>query len=818
MKHTIHGLACSNVRQNRSRSILVILSVFFTTMLLAAIAGIGCGLVRHNRLNSGNLYGHYCATFHRVTEEQYENMKMRSEFTHVGKTAYTAQVKPEDAKDSADMALVFLDSIAAENTNFSSSLREGALPVKENEIAASADFFEHLGLKDARQGDSVSISFRRDNQSRFQEKSFVISGVLKPQKTGVRKKAFQGYISQSLYESLYPGKMRSYGVNFRLNASVEINGDNYEEVLQELGELCGVEKDNVSPNVMYITWAYNPGTETIGGCVMIALVVILVSVAVIYNIFQVGLVQKIQEYGKIKALGATKKQLKKLIVTEGMLLTAVGIPLGLLAGCGTASVLFNWLIYSESMRLMDVEGVKVSVISLPLVVLVALTALLTMRLALAHPVRVVAGISPVEAIRYQENTSRKKSIRRGRKEISVLGMALSGLSANRRRTVSTILTMGLSCVLFVALAQLAGNIDNEYEARRNMEYGQFSVGLDWSLNDTAYPENNLFSIQKKNPLGKEFQEKLKRIPGVTEVRARKVFAVENKSLAGTDEEGSRTSICVMDREEFERYGKGSALGNVDYDQVSAADGIVYGFSYFLEDYGYALGQQMNMENLTGERVTYQGEIMGAFGSAPASWIITEDTFRRLGITEDVTETLWVDCDQEDKGKVEAAIQELLTGVGRLETDSYDNAMKTVKAGTRLMQWGIYVFLGLIGIIGFFNMANTIITGVVTRKRELGVLQAVGMTNRLLNRMLQLEGILFSAGTVIVSLAVGSPLGYVLFQYARDNQVYGINEYHFPVLEIGMMVLFILLLQAVLSFLLSRNLRRESLVERISYQG
>ncbi len=93
-----------------------------------------------------------------------------------------------------------------------------------------------------------------------------------------------------------------------------------------------------------------------------------------------------------------------------------------------------------------------------------------------------------------------------------------------------------------------------------------------------------------------------------------------------------------------------------------------------------------------------------------------------------------------------------------------------------------------------------------------------MTNRQLNWMMQLEGIFFSAGTIAVSLVVGSPLGYALFCYAREIHVYGINEYHFPLLEIGVMILAIVLLQASLSFLLSRNLRKESLVERIVYQG
>ncbi len=816
MKHTIHGLALANVRQNRFRSILIIFSIFLTTLLLTAVAGFGYGMAEHNRRNAGNLYGNYTAVFNRVTEKQYETIKLRSEFTHVGKTAYAAQINSGDR--NIDMGLSFMDLNAAENINFVHSLQEGTLPQKENEIAAPAEFFAHLGLENARQGDRVTIPFRIDNRSKFEEKEFVVSGVVKSQKMGTVQKAFQGYVSQKFYESLYPEDIRSYGVTFRLNESLALNGDNCEEFIQELGERCGIEQNNISLNSMYLIWTYNPGTETVTTCIVIAFVVILVSVVVIYNIFQVGMVQKVQEYGKIRALGATRKQMRKMILREGMLLSAAAIPLGLLAGCGAAAVLFHQMILKISERITDAQLTNVSILSLPLLLLVTLAVLMTVRLALARPMRAAAKISPVEAIRYQESTSRRNSLRKGRRKISVWSMTLSGLAANRSRTIITIITMGLSCVLFVTLANFAGNIDNEFEVQRSMEYGQFSIELDASLNDEAYPENNLFSIQKENPLGTKLQEQLRKIPGVTEVRSRKLFCGENLSRDNMDEEGSRTSICVMNREEFERFGKGSALGTVDYDKVSAENGIIYGYSVFMEDYGYELGQEMILRDLTGGQAVYQGALMGAFGSAPASWVITEETFQKLGITEDVTEKIWIDCRKQDKENVEAAIQELLTGVTHVKTDSYDSVMTTVKASTHIMQWGIYIVLGFLGVIGFMNMANTIITGVVTRKRELGVLQAVGMTNRQLNLMLQLEGILFSAGTVAVSLAVGSPMGYALFCYAKEIHIFGINEYHVPWPEIGIMILTILLLQGTLSFLLSRNLRRESLVERINYQG
>ncbi len=815
MKISIRKLAFSNLRQNQFRSILMILSIFLTTLLLASIAGFGCGLVRHNRQNAGNIYGNYCGTFIQVSEEQYEQIRLRSEFTSVGKGAYVAQVNSENAENGIDMGLSFLDKTAAENMNFSSSLKEGTLPVKENEIVASEEFFALLGLEHAEPGDLVTVPYRVDSKSAYTEHEFTVSGVINSQTTGVVQKAFQGYVSQEFYESHYPKEMRSYQVSFRLSDFVEVYGDS-EEFLQEMGALVGIEKDQVSPNFGYMIWAYDPGTETVLACILIALMVIFVSVAVIYNIFQVGIVQKIQEYGKIRAIGATKKQMKRLVLTEGMMLAVIGIPLGILFGTITAEVLFRKLILSGSAVLTGVQFSKVSVVSLPLLLVVALAAVLTIRLALFYPLRTVVRISPVEAMRYQESSGRKKSMRKGVKRISVLGMTMAVLAQNRRRTVSTIFTMGLSCVLFVVLSNLAGNFDHEFEARRSMEYGQFSIELDYSLNDEAYPENNLFNVQRQNPLGKEFREQLKAIPGVTEVREMKVFAAENLQVGNEDEDGPRTTICVLDREAFDRYGKGSVLGNVDYDQVSAKDGIIYGFSTFFEEYGYELGQQIHWKDLTGGQAEYQGEIMGSFGSAPGSWVITQETFDKLGIKEEVTEKVWVDCAVKDKAKVEAAIQELLTGVSHVEMDSYDNAMKQAKMGTSVMQYGIYSFLALLGIIGFFNMANTIITGVVTRKRELGVLQAVGMTNRQLNQMLQMEGILFSIGTAVVSLVVGCPFGYALFQYAKEKHTFGLNEYHFPMVEIVVMILVIVSLQGALSFLLSRNLRRESLVERINY--
>ena len=114
---------------------------------------------------------------------------------------------------------------------------------------------------------------------------------------------------------------------------------------------------------------------------------------------------KIQEYGKIKALGATKKQMKQLIFREGIFLTIFSIPVGLLLGFLIAKCGFNWLVeqgnlVSTGTDSMGVQNQQVSLFSLPVMLLCIFVSFLTVALALRKPMKIVSRISPIEATRY----------------------------------------------------------------------------------------------------------------------------------------------------------------------------------------------------------------------------------------------------------------------------------------------------------------------------------------------------------------------------------------------------------------------------------
>lgn len=801
---TVTQIALANDKANKSRSILITISIVLTTMLLMVIATWGTGIVKSQKANAGSMYGRYYGRFKNVDEKQIQEMNRRSEFTDIGKMAYVGEVKSR-----LKMYLYCTDETTGELSNMENTLEKGCYPKAVNEIAAQEKFFESIGYPNVKPGDQISLNYRPDSASKYAPEEFIVSGILRGNE--LQKNNYTAYVSEEYYNQKTEEENRLYVASFRLSDAVDINMDNDEEVIEALGKKIGVPEKNVSVNSYYLMWALDPGTETIAGCAMIAVIVILFSVVVIYNIFQVGITQKIQEYGKLKALGMTRKQLKQVIQREGMFLAAIGVPIGLLLGYLVSVVSFDTLMYETQSIQENLEITEVSLFSIPAILTAALLSFATVWLALKKPMKIVASVSAIEAIRYQESSKSKRGRRKGKERIGVNGLMLANLAQNRKRTLTTILTMGLSCVLFVVMANFVGNMDEEYEARRSVEHGQFQIELDWSMNDKAYPENNLENILKDNPLGSETVEKIKAIDGVKGVRTRKIFIMDVKG------HGPMT-VSVLDKEEIQKREEGKSYdGSFDYDEAAEKAAVFYGSSYYLEMEGFAIGQKVSATLPDGS--TFKTTIQGAIGPvADTDWLMTEDTFRSLNLKGEWNGYIYVDCKEKDLTQVQEAIGELFADMEHMEISTYQDALNTSVFEMQMLKFAVYAFLLIIGLIGFMNLANTMITNVITRRQEFGVLQAVGMTNRQLNRMLQREGMLFTIGTIVVSMVFGIPLGYAMFNYGKSQSFVGLNVYHFPVAEICLMFVVIVILQLILSYILSRNIKKDSLVERIRYQG
>lgn len=801
---TTTALALGSNQKNKSRSMMIIAAIVLSTMLLTAITVYAFGIIKLNRFSAEATYGSYYGKFLFVTPQQMEKLQHRSEFTDIGRYASSGFI------DSRyDMGLEYADENTQRLGNIVNTIETGRYPQAANEIMATPEMLDKLGYRGAEVGDTIKINYRADEKTPFREIELKISGIQKAPETA-SEKSFCGFVSQKFFESYFDKDTYRFNVMFRLNDSIQINGDNAKETIEALADKCGIKSYQIDVNTMYIILALEPGTEIIAVCAALALCVVFFSMIVIYNIFQVSFVQKMQEYGRIKAIGATGRQMKSLISKEGMMLAAPAVPVGVGVGYILAHFTFFWVTeHSAGMAAMNTDGF--SLFSPVTLLISGALGFLTVWLALIRSKRMIKKLSAVEAVNFRENVkSAKSGFRKGKKNVTEAGLVAANIKAFKKTTITTVLTMGLSCVMFVTMANCVGNIDAGYEARKELPHGQFQIGLDYSLYDEAYPENNLDNILKNNPIA-DIAGEIKQSDGVTDIQMQNLLMMQMGD--------AKSDVQIMEREDFEQeVAQGSTIGELDYDRISREGGIVYGWSSFMEEAGIKEGDRISFSLWNGsEWKKCSAVVAGSFGSTRCNWTITADTYRSLGFKSESPGVLWIDCDQKETAKLTETIRKAADRE-HVELDTYEEVLKESEFSTGTVRAGIYILLAVIGLIGFMNLANTMVISVTARKREYGILQAVGMTDRQLNRLLTMQGLIFTAGTLAVSLGIGIPAGYAVFSYCKAHSYFGMNMYHFPAVEVAVMAAVLVIMQLALSYILSRNVKKESPVDRIRYSS
>lgn len=226
---SVTQIALANDKANRSRSILITISIVLTTMLLMVIATWGTEMVKFQKANAGNMCGRYYGRFKNVNEEQVKEMNRRSEFTDIGKMSYVGEVE-----NKLEMYLYCADKTTRELANMDSSLEKGSYPKAVNEIAAQEKFFESIGYPDVKPGDRIHLNYRPDSASKYAPEEFIVSGILRGNE--LQKNNYTAYVSEEYYNQKTEEENRLYVASFRLSDGVFVNIDNDEEVIQNLGK------------------------------------------------------------------------------------------------------------------------------------------------------------------------------------------------------------------------------------------------------------------------------------------------------------------------------------------------------------------------------------------------------------------------------------------------------------------------------------------------------------------------------------------------------------------------------------------------------
>ncbi len=304
-------------------------AICLATMLLVIISTIGNGLILLQKDQAASSYGSNYGLFIAADGTQLKEVERRAEISDIGIMCTEGILKGNE-----NGGFVSADETVRKMLPYNQEyvLKEGTYPEKAQEIAAGRTFFDAVGYHDVKVGDTVTLEYRSGMQSEYAPVEFTVSGILYDRDEYTIEASYVVFGSQDFYNERVAEGDRQYNIYFTLSDSANVSMNNVAPVIKEIADSCGIDQKNVIINDLYLQWVLQPSYEMIVVCGTLILGIVLFSVVVIYNIFQVGIAQKVQEYGKIKALGATRKQMKQLIFREGILLAVPSIPLGLLFG------------------------------------------------------------------------------------------------------------------------------------------------------------------------------------------------------------------------------------------------------------------------------------------------------------------------------------------------------------------------------------------------------------------------------------------------------------------------------------------------------
>ncbi|HEF0290687.1 TPA: FtsX-like permease family protein [Clostridioides difficile] len=787
-------IAKNNLKQNKSKSILIIITIILSTLMLSSIGIYIVNAGAYQKENTIKYSGNYQGILANVDEKQADIL---SNHADVELTGEMNGVGVEKLEDDSNISLAYMKEDALKLNSF--EFVKGKLPTKENEIVLDSGALKALGYKNKDLGERIKISYNDYKNDKKIEKEFIISGILKTSEISEAGKYYYAIISESYMRNTRNMSQEDFNIYVKFNDKSNLSIEQIKEKLDKIANDIGLDTINTAVNENYIN-ALKPDMETIMGGVFVGLVIVLSSILVIYNIFYISIVTKVQEFGKLRAIGATKKQIKNIVFKEGFILAGISIPIGIILGYVLANIII------KSFMNIDAKSSQ-----LPVILLVAVISFISVVLSLLKPMKVASKVSIVDAVRYSGNKISNKNKRKGYKNINLNRLSHANLERNKKRTYMTLASLILSGTIFITVSTALESFDAEKMAREHFPY-DIEVRLSgYEMNSDKNPKNNLNILQMDNPLSKDFFNQIKNIEGIKRIESARSVKI---GMEDYDVEFKYDLLQSINENDVKSLSKNLIDGKINLERLQTGDEIVITHVDTAKEMGVKAGDKIRLTLYDGDKKIKKEFKVQAIAMGVPSFGIGKDFIDRT-LKYDSTSSLGIYTKEGKYQEVKDSIKKIAKSNGFLETDFIDSRIESNKATISFIKIMGYTLTGIIGVIGFMNLVNTMITSIVTRKKELGMLQAIGLTNKQLVKMLNSEAISYTSGMMIGSILFGGILGYIAVMVLKKTGL-SYATYSLPIVPILLMIVCILIAQFITTYLIGRSFNKESLIDRVRY--
>jgi len=836
-KKAVRNLANKSFRANRTRNLITFMAIALTSVLFTTLFTMGMGTVESiQKATMRQAGGDGHAALKYITDEEFDNVKDHPLIKEISYNRALSDGVENEAFIKRRTEFWYIDDVGMKLCF--SEPASGHKPVAENEIIADTKTLQLLGVQlEVGAPLTLILNIRGEKVQR----DFILAGWWEsdPVFNVGRIIASRAYVDAHIDELQNTFK-QDYSITGTINAYIMFkNSMDLRGKLEKVITDSGYSIDPDSPDYLEhnVNWAYlstNFGMDA-STLIMLTLglsLIIFTGYLIIYNIFQISVIQDIRFYGLLKTIGTTGKQIHLIIRRQALILSAIGVPIGLIAGyfSGKAFVplIMNNSTYRESMA---------SVSPSPLIFIgAALFSVITVFISTFKPGRIAAAVSPLEAVRYMDgNVKLAKKQKESVNGWKMHRMALSNLGRNKRRTILVFVSLSLSLVLLNTVFTLSQNIDLDKFLAKFVDTDFLVAHADYFLNNFRGPENqtseSLIQAVEAQP---GFEEGGRLYGGRAEM-----FTVEdekNKVQKYNIDANGDFIAAVYGLEELPLRRLELIDGELDFEKLASGEYILEGV--YLDDNNvpqmasahFKVGETITLHTYRGmseklsdrEYTTQKFTVLGhvavkTFSNSDRSrWEYTfylpAEVYKSLVSNPAIMSYAFNVSDD-----MEAWMEQFLQSY----TDSVEPAMNYTSKFTSLKEFAgmqsTVVMVGgtlsfVIGLIGILNFINTILTSIFSRRKEFAMLQSIGMTRKQLRTVLMLEGLYFALGTCVLSIAFGTIFSLLVVR-PLENALWFFS-YRFILWPLLVVQPILFVIGAVIPLLSYIMTDRQSIVERL----
>ena len=843
-----------HIRKNKTQNVILIIAVVLVTILMTVMFGTGISIFNNFQLASLRTAGTKAnGGLYMATEKEMEQIAALDEVEATGKQQFVGEVL--DVSDMPSQTIISMT--AYDETEWESFIKPtvsdvvGSYPQQENEVMISRWTLEKLGIDDPQIGMTIPVKYKllsgEEKQQDLTLSGYYTDFIYEP---GVTPNS-GNTIAANQYFSNHSMSTRAAG-NIIVSSRFAENYGNEEGVLGTFliddslnaEEALALLNHATGNDEIFVSGLSGTAAQALMGAMVPALAVILVMISgylLIYNIINISVLQEMHMYGQLKTLGATSKQLKKIVQKQVYLVAAVGIILGLLLG--TAFAVIAVPKFLEALMNSQNGKFEFSITISPLIyVFTVLFAYVTVWFSARKGTRLAAKVSPTEALKYVDVVNKVKGYK-GSGGGKLYRMAYRNVFRSRKRALVTFASLFFGLLIYLTVSSSTQELNYDLKYAREMPYDFVMEDISWQLGDEEKAEKGLDDGILEKVENLEGVDKIETdYVEVTKVDEPEQFLAPYAELqalySGAAEEevwsDLRFKAVGLSMEKLREFAWNSTFSDEEIQKYLESGTGIFLVETEGADFKELTGKeiQVSRNDGSGENIAYT--IVGILTKAPgeegktyktqylyygnqngseiSAFYTSEQGVERIDKTPHI-QTIRIDCKAGPQEDILTALKEMVAQTDSVMISSKSETKAGIDQLAGVLRAAGTVLGGFLIFMGLVNFVNVIFTGIYSRQKELAALESIGMTKKQIKITLVLEGIYYCGITMALLMTVGEILSYLIFLLIQNGVMY-FAAYSFPAVQMLCVLLIMVIVCVTVPLAVLHSVSKESLVERL----